>query len=108
MDRKIAHKQKTHTLGVVSNDGLGNSLADGYKNTVNTTNSLQPLKLSEIIINYQQAHTIELGDCTSSLDANADVKVSKAGVSQQQDWLKDLVPQDFRLEDLDGGAIDLE
>jgi len=69
-----------NVLLVIRNHGLGDRLSDG----------------------------VELGRCTSALHAHADVEVGETSVTQQQDWLEDLEPEDFRLEDLDGDPVDLQ
>ena len=52
--------------------------------------------------------TVDLSSVTTALDADADVHVGKAVLTQQQNRLEDLVAQDLRFNQLDGAAIDLD
>ena len=67
-------------LGVVGNNGLGNSSANG----------------------------IDLGSCSSSLDAYTNIKVGEFFLSKDKDWLECLQTKRFRLDKLNGLAIDLD
>lgn len=50
------------------------------------------------------ARTIQLGHLTTTLDSEADVKVLDTLAADDQDWLKDLVPQDLWADELQRGA----
>ena len=67
-------------LGVVRNDGLGDGLADG----------------------------VYLGSVSTTLDADTDVDGGKAVLTRDEDGLVDLEAEDLRLEEVDGGAVDVD
>lgn len=67
-------------LGVVCNEGFGNGLSDG----------------------------VNLRYVSSTLDADADVHVGEDGLADNEDGLIDLVSEDFRLDEVDGGSVDAD
>ena len=67
-------------LGVVRNDGLSNSLADG----------------------------VNLRGVSSTLYADTDIEGSEGVLSGNEDGLVDLETEDLRLDEVDGGAIDAD
>lgn len=69
-----------HVLAVVGNDTLGNGSANG----------------------------VNLSSDTSTLDTDADIEVAKLVLSNNQDGLKDLEAEGFRLNVLNGLSIDLD
>lgn len=48
--------------------------------------------------------TINLGDVTAALHAQTDVELVKARLAENEDGLKDLVPQRLGLHELEGGT----
>lgn len=67
-------------LGIVRNKGLGDGLSD----------------------------SVYLGDVATTLDAHTDVDAREGFLANDQDRLVDLVPEDFGLDEADGGAVDTD
>ena len=67
-------------FGVVGDEGLGDGLSDG----------------------------VDLGSVSTTLDADADVDGREGVLASDQDGLVDLEAEDLRLEELDGGAVDVD
>ena len=67
-------------LGVVRDDRLGDGLADG----------------------------VNLRSVSTTLDADADVDSTESILAGNQNGLVDLEPEDLRLEEVDGGAVNVD
>ena len=71
---------RVEVLGVVGNDCLSNRLTD----------------------------SVDLGGVSTTLDADADVDGTESILASYQNRLIDLESEDLRLEEADGGAVDVE
>ena len=52
--------------------------------------------------------TIDLGDITTTTDADADVNASEDLLAEDEDGLEDLEAEELGLDELDGAAVDTD
>lgn len=71
---------RVEVLRVVGDNGLGDGLTNG----------------------------VDLGGVSTTLDADADVDGTKSILSGNENGLVDLEAEDLRLEEVDGGAVDVD
>jgi hypothetical protein len=70
---------RVEVLGVVGNDRFGNGLTD----------------------------SVDLGSMSTTLDTNTDIYSAKGILASNQDGLVNLETENLRLEEVDGGAVDV-